>query len=58
MLGIRATFPDDSEFSPAEAVLGLQLVLLGQFVNTDEWLSPSFLEDLQTAMAGCSPPLT
>ncbi len=58
MLGIRATFPDDSEFSPAEPVLGLKLVLLGLFVNTDEWLSPSFLDDLQTAMAGCSPPLT
>jgi hypothetical protein len=29
MLGIRASFREDSEFSPAEAVFGLQLILLG-----------------------------
>jgi hypothetical protein len=36
MLGIRASFREDSEFSPAEAVFGLQLILPGQFINTAE----------------------
>jgi hypothetical protein len=31
MLGIRASFREDSEFSPAEAVFGSQLILPGQF---------------------------
>jgi hypothetical protein len=56
MLGVRATFREGSEFSHAEAVLGSQLVLPGQFVNTAESPSPSFLRYLQTTMAGCSPP--
>jgi len=34
LLGIRAAFREDSEFSPAEAVYGLQLILPGQFINT------------------------
>jgi hypothetical protein len=54
MLGIRASFREDSEFSPAEAVVGSQLVLPGQFVNTAE--SPSFLNDLQTTMTSHPPP--
>ncbi len=33
MLGIRASFQEDSQFSPTEAVFGSQLVLQGQFVN-------------------------
>jgi hypothetical protein len=52
MLGIRASFREDSEFSPAEAVFGSQLFLPGQFVNTAESPSPSFLNDLQTTMTG------
>jgi transposase InsO family protein len=40
MLGIRASFREDSEFSPAEVVFGSQLILPGQFNNTAE--SPSF----------------
>jgi hypothetical protein len=48
MLGIRASFREDSEFSSAEAVFGSQLILPGQFVNTSESLSPSFLSDLQS----------
>jgi hypothetical protein len=40
----------DSKFSPAEAVFGSQLILPGQFINTAE--SPSFLNELQTTMAG------
>jgi hypothetical protein len=56
MLGIRVSFRDDSKFSPAEAVFGSQLILPGQFVNTAESLSPSFLKDLQTAMTGRPPP--
>jgi hypothetical protein len=58
LLGIRASFREDSEFSPAEAVFSSQLILPGQFVDTTESLSPSFLEDLQTAMAGHPPPPT
>jgi hypothetical protein len=58
MLGIRASFREDSEFSPAEAVFGSQLILPGQFINTAESPSPSFLNDLQTTMAGRPPPPT
>jgi hypothetical protein len=58
MLGIRASFRENSEFSPAEAVFGSQLILPGQFINTAESPSPSFLIDLQTTMAGCPPPPT
>jgi transposase InsO family protein len=32
MLGIRASFREDSKFSPAEVVFGSQLILPGQFV--------------------------
>jgi hypothetical protein len=56
MLGIRASFREDNEFSPVEAVYGSQLILPGQFINTAE--SPSFLNDLQTTMAGPLPPPT
>jgi hypothetical protein len=56
MLGIRASFREDSKFSTTEAVFGSQLVLPGQLGDTAESPSPSFLEDLQTAMAG-RPPL-
>jgi hypothetical protein len=56
MLGVRATFWEDSDFLPAEAVFGTQLVLPGQFVNNAESPSPFFLKDLQTVMAGRSPP--
>jgi hypothetical protein len=56
MLSIRASFREDSKFSPAEAVFGSQLILPGQFINTTE--SPSFLSDLQTTMTGCLPPPT
>ena len=50
MLGIRASFREDSEFSPAEAVFSSQLFLPGQFINSAESLSPSFLNNLQTTM--------
>jgi hypothetical protein len=49
-----ATFHEDSNFLPAEAVFGSQLVLPGQFVSSVESLSPS--EDQQNAMASRSPP--
>jgi hypothetical protein len=58
MLGIRSSFREDSEFSPAEAVFGSQLILPGQFVNTAESPSPSFLSDLQTTMTGRPTPPT
>jgi hypothetical protein len=32
MLGIRASFREDSKYSPAEVVFGSQLILPGQFV--------------------------
>jgi hypothetical protein len=56
MLGIRAAFREDSDFTPAEAVFGSQLVLPGQFVGAAKSPTPSFLADLQTAMSG-RPPL-
>ncbi len=56
MLGIRASFREDSKFSSAEAVFGSQLILPGQFINTAESPSPSFLSDLQTTMTGRPPP--
>ncbi len=56
LLGIRTAFREDSEFSPAEAVYGSQLVLPGQFINTAESPSPSFLRELQTTMTGRPPP--
>jgi hypothetical protein len=58
MLDIRASFREDSKFSPTEAVFGSQLILPGQFVNAAESLSLSFLSDLQTTMTGCPPPPT
>ncbi len=58
LLSIRATFREDSEFSPAEAVFGSQLILPGEFINTAKSPSPSFLSDLQTTMTGRPPPPT
>jgi hypothetical protein len=56
LLGNRTAFREDSEFSPAEVVYGSQLVLPGQFINTAESPSPSFLRELQTMMTGRPPP--
>jgi len=56
LLGIRAAYREDSEFSPTEAVYGSQLILPGQFINTAESASPSFLSNLQTTMTGRPPP--
>ncbi len=56
LLGIRTAFREDSEFSPTEAVYGSQLVLPGQFINTAESPTPSFLRELQTTMTGHPPP--
>jgi hypothetical protein len=56
LLGIRTPFREDSEFLPAEAVYSSQLALPGQFINTAELPSPSFLRELQTTMTG-RPPL-
>ena len=58
ILGIRASFREDSEFLPAEAVFGSQLILPGHFSNTAESPLPSFLSDLQTTMTGRPPPPT
>jgi hypothetical protein len=56
LLGIRTAFREDNEFSPAEAVYGSQLVLPGQFIDTAESPSPSFLRELQSTMTGRPPP--
>ncbi len=58
MLGIRASFREDSEFLLAETVFGSQLILPGQFIITAESPSPSLLSDLQTTMTGRLPPPT
>jgi hypothetical protein len=55
MLGIRTAWREDAEFSPAEAVFGSQLVLPGQFLNSPEPPSPSFLSDFQGVLAARSP---
>jgi hypothetical protein len=54
--GNQSVVPRRQRVSPAETVFGSQLILPGQFVNTAESPSPSFLKDLQTAMTGCPPP--
>jgi hypothetical protein len=58
MLGIRASFREDSKFSPAEAIFGSQLVLPGQFINSAKPPLPSFLNDLIKTMTGPPPPPT
>jgi hypothetical protein len=55
LLGMRSAWREDSEFSPAEAVFGSQLVLPGQFLSTPELPSPTFLQDFQGVLAGRSP---
>jgi hypothetical protein len=55
MLGIRSAWREDAEFSPAEAVFGSQLVLPGQFLNSPEPPSPSFLSDFQGVLAARAP---
>jgi hypothetical protein len=52
---MRSAWREDSEFSPAEAVFGSQLVLPGQFLSTPEPPSPTFLQDFQGVLAGRSP---
>ena len=52
---MRTAWREDSEFSPAEAVFGSQLVLPGQFLSAPESPSPSFLQDFQGLLAGRSP---
>jgi hypothetical protein len=55
LLGIRTACSEESDFSPAEAVFGSQLVLPGQFLSTPEPPSPNFLKDFQGLLAGRSP---
>jgi hypothetical protein len=55
LLGFRISRGEDSEFSPAEAVFGSQLVLPGQFLSTPEPPSPNFLQEFQGVLAGRSP---
>jgi len=56
LLGIRSAWREEEKFSPAEAVFGSQLVLPGQFLNSPESPSPSFLADFQGVLAA-RPPL-
>jgi hypothetical protein len=55
LLGFRTSRGEDSEFLPAEAVFGSQLVLPGQFLSAPESLTPSFLKDFQGVLAGRTP---
>jgi len=52
---MRTAWREDSDFSPAEAVFGSQLVLPGQFLSTPEPPSPNFLRDFQGVLAGRAP---
>ncbi len=54
-LGMRTACREDSDFLPAEAVFGSQLVLPGQFLSTPEPPSPNFLQDFQGVLAGRAP---
>ena len=56
MLGIRASWREDAEFSPAEAVFGSQPVLPGQFLSAPEPPSPTFLREFQGVLANRRPP--
>jgi hypothetical protein len=56
MLGIRSTWREDGQFSPAEAVFGSQPVLPGQFLDALEPPSPSFLSEFQGVLAKRTPP--
>jgi transposase InsO family protein len=58
LLGIRSAWRDDSSFSPADAVYGSQLLLPGQFLDSPENPSPSFIADFQGVLAGRSPTST
>jgi hypothetical protein len=55
LLGFRISRGEDSDFSPAEAVFGSQLILPGQFLSTPEPPSPNFLQEFQGVLAGRSP---
>jgi hypothetical protein len=55
LLGMRTAWREDSDFSPAEAVFGSQLVLPGQFLSTPEPPSPNFIQEFQGVLAGRSP---
>jgi hypothetical protein len=55
LLGMRTAWREDSDFSPAEAVFGSQLVLPGQFLSTPEPPSQNFLRDFQGVLAGRAP---
>jgi hypothetical protein len=54
MLGILAAFHEDSDFSHAKSMFGSQLVLPGQFVDTAESPSSSFLVQTTNGQIGHS----
>jgi hypothetical protein len=55
LLGIRTAWRDDSTFSPADAVYGSQPLLPGQYLDSPENPSPSFLANFQGVLAGRPP---
>jgi hypothetical protein len=55
LLGIRTAWRDGSTFSPADAVYGSQPFLPGQYLDSPENPSPSFLADFQGVLAGRPP---
>jgi hypothetical protein len=58
LLGIRSAWRDETSFSPADAVHGSQPLLPGQFLDSPENPSPSFIADFQKVLAGRSPTST
>ncbi len=52
LLGIRSAWREGTRFSPAEAVYGAQPILPGQFLDSPEPPSSSFLDDLQGILSG------
>jgi hypothetical protein len=56
LLGIRSAWRENTSFSPAEAVFGAQPVLPGQFLNSPEPPSPTFLQELQRTLNNRPPP--
>jgi hypothetical protein len=55
LLGIRSAWREETNFSPADAVYGSQPLLPGQFLDSPENPSPSFIADFQGVLAGRSP---
>ena len=54
LLGLRSVPKEDTGFSTSEAVYGAPLTLPGEFLDSDELPSPSFLHKIEDAISGFS----